>query len=55
MNKLLIIAIAFLSFSCQTKESLNSLSSHSEDDSLMVFAPELALKETLIKGPFQMT
>lgn len=52
MNKLLIIAIAFLSFSCQTKESLNSLSSHSEDDSLMVFAPELALKENTYKGSF---
>lgn len=52
MNKLLIIAIAFLSFSCQTKESVNSLTSHSEDDSLMVFAPELSLQGNTYKGSF---
>ena len=52
MNKLIIITITILSFSCQTNETINSLSSHGEDDSLMVFAPELALKGNTYKGSF---
>ena len=52
MNKLIIIGIAILSFSCQTNETINSLSSHNEDDTLMVFAPELALEGNTYKGSF---
>jgi len=52
MNKLLIIGIALLSFSCQTNDVVNSLSSHNEDDTLTVFAPELALKDNTYKGSF---
>jgi len=52
MNKLLIIGISILSFSCQTKEAVNSLSSHNEDDTLMVFAPELAIEGNTYKGSF---